>query len=100
MSTKNIIISLVGVIIISGSVYFSMSKKQTTQPAQTPPVTTTNTENNASQSAVVEPTQNASTDEIIDYLVDVQTKEESQAVQATLDTPATSASEPTINTNF
>jgi hypothetical protein len=84
MSTKNIIISLIGVILIGGSVYFSMSKKQAVQPVQTPPVTTTNTENTASQSVVVEPTQNASTDEIIDYIVDGQTKEESQAAQATL----------------
>jgi hypothetical protein len=97
MSTKSIIITLVGIIVIGGATYFAMSKKQNPLPANISPVSTTQ---NEIVTPVKEPTKDASTDEIIDYLVDTQSEEEMKAAKATLDTSPTSLDEPTISTNF
>lgn len=98
MSTKNIVLSLVGVILIGGAIYFSMSKKAAEIEMKTmPPVSTTQSEKTA---VTQEPTKEASTDTIIDYLVDGQSSDETKAAQATLDAPISAEAEPTINTNF
>jgi hypothetical protein len=98
MSTKNIIFSLVGVIVIGGAIYFSMSKKSTDIEIKTmPPVSATQTEK---KEIIQEPAKDASTDQIIDYIVDGQSGDETRAAQASLETSATAEAEPTINTNF
>lgn len=100
MSTKTIIISLLGVILIGGAVYFSMSKNNDTAVTQNQPVTTTNTPTADTTSVTQEPTKDTSTDGIIDYIVDGQSGDEMRAAQTSLDAPLSTEAEPTINTNF
>ena len=68
MSTKTIITSLVGVIIVGSIIYFTMKGKDpvavTTEPV---PVQIVKEETPQGETAVVGPTKNASTNEIIDY---------------------------------
>jgi cytoskeletal protein RodZ len=104
MTTKTIIVSLVGVILMGSAVYFSMQKQPLSIEATTlPPVQTirladsSTTEKNPQK----EPTATSSTDEIINYLVDVQPHNETQATQVSLETLTPTAVEsPTISTNF
>ena len=95
MSTKSIILTLIGVIIIGDAVYFSMSKKPTNTLTNTKPVTTT-----YDMVTSQEPTKNTPTDEIIDYIVDRQSEDETNVAQVTLETSPNSVSMPSITTNF
>ncbi len=99
MSTKNIIISLVGIIIIGGVVYFSMSQQKVTTSAPLPPVTIDAT-NSSNTGQSPEPTASASTNEIIDYIADGQQQDESKVIQSMLDASPETTEAPTINTNF
>lgn len=99
MSTKNILISLVGLIIIGSAIYFSMSKRQATGTTPPPPITT-ETSNDTPTEQTQEPTASASTDEIIDYIADTQQQDESKVVQTVLDASPDTTEVPTINTNF
>ncbi len=103
MSTKTIIISLVGFILIGSLVYFSMEKKKLTLEATAIlPVQTTNTKNSTQKDGVIkEPTATSSTDEIINYIVDGQSNNEPQAAQASLNaTSSFSEGDLVIKTNF
>jgi hypothetical protein len=103
MSTKNIIISLVGVIVIGTAVYFSITKEHLSIEATTlPPTQTTKIENlTQKDDSVKEPTSTSSTDDIINYLVNVQPHIETQSAQKILDVSATSSADtPIIRTNF
>lgn len=94
MSTKYIITILVGVIIIGGSIYFSMLPRTNNDMMSSTSISTTKS------GEVLAPTKSASTDEIIDYIVDEQSKEETKTVQVILDASLTSPEQPTISTNF
>jgi hypothetical protein len=98
MSTKNIILSLVGVIIIGGAVYFAMSQ-QSTKMTTTSPVSTSKNEQ-VQPGVTPEPTKNASNDAIIDYLVDGQSADITAAAEASLQTSIPQEEEPSISTNF
>ncbi len=99
MSTKNIIISLIGVIVIFGAIYFAMSKNSSNKAiTQTPPVATTTKSDTPGVTA--EPTAAASNDAIIDYIVDGQSADITAAAQAELKTSVPDIAEPTISTNF
>lgn len=103
MSTKTIIISLVGVIFIGSAIYFSTTKKSLSIEATTlPPVQTIKIENpTPGESPVKEPTSTSSTDDIINYLVDKQPRYETETAQKTLEASATSSVDaPIIRTNF
>ncbi len=105
MSTKNIILCLVGVIIIGGAIYFAMSKKSSDVAITPPPIQTTKDETSLSdgKSVTMEPRKDASNEEIIDYIVDGQARDETQVVEASLEISSasdTSVEIPTINTNF
>lgn len=101
MSTKQILITLVGIIIIGGALYLSMSKKNTENVATTAPVTIDKNEITTSKDLTMEPSKNASNDEIIDYIVDGQSSDETTAAEASLKTSSTATvEEPTISTNF
>ena len=102
MSTKTIITSLVGVIIVGSIIYFTMKGKDpvavTTEPV---PVQIVKEETPQGETAVVGPTKNASTNEIIDYLIDGQSRDETTAAKATVDAIAPSPlQEPVTSTNF
>jgi len=77
-----------------------MSKKTDIAVTQNQPISTVNNETPATPSVTQEPAQDASTDAIIDYIVDGQSGDETKAAQATLETKVVADSEPTINTNF
>ncbi len=98
MSTKNIILSLVGVIIIGGAVYFAMLQ-QSTEITTTAPITTSKSEETR-PGVTPAPTKNASNDAIIDYLVDGQSADITTAAEASLQTSIPPTEEPTISTNF
>lgn len=104
-STKTIIMSLCGLIIIGSAVYFAKPK----QVVQVQPVQVTEKVVEApiapatqtSPSLVAAPTQDASNDQIIDYIVDGLTADEMNAARATISssTPG-SQIDLTIGTNF
>lgn len=98
MSTKNIIISLIGVIIIVGAVYLAMSKKSTEMLPETQPISTTKSEN--VPGVTPEPTAAASNDQIIDYIVDGQAADITTAAEAELNVTVPTIDEPAISTNF
>jgi hypothetical protein len=98
MTSKNVLITLIGVIIIGSAVYFAMSKRATA-PIAPPPITTQNTEKDT-KAEVVAPSAQASTNDIIDYIVDGQSKDEMNVTQEALKENVAPTSEPTISTNF
>lgn len=103
MSTKAIIFSLVGVIVIGSAIFFAMKGNMsvvvTTEPL---PVQITKEETpNVGDSLAVEPTTNSTNDEIIDYLVDGQSHDETVVAKATIDSVAPAPfQEPITSTNF
>lgn len=105
ISTKTIIMSLFGIIIIGSAVYFAKPKQvvevqpvQVTEKVVEAPISP---EAQTSPSLVVTPTQDASNDQIIDYIVDGLTTDEMNAARATISssTPGSQA-DLTIGTNF
>lgn len=105
MSTKTIIITACGILLIGGAVYFATQKKAT----DVPPAPTVTTEQPAVQAVETkeatnivaqEPTKDTSSDQIIDYLVDDLTRNETSAVEATIDAGVPAQSDVTISTNF
>lgn len=105
MSSKTILISLCAVIIIGGALYVAISQKSSTNnnvAIETPPVQTqAEVPAQKEETVVTAPKADASTDVIIDYLVDGQTSNETKTVQATLDASIPSTTQDsTINTNF
>ncbi len=102
MSTKTIITSLVGVIVLGSIVYFTMKGKDPVVVTTAPlPVQIVKEETPQGDVAVVEPNKNSTSDEIIDYLVDGQSKDETITLKASLDAAAPAAlQEPVMSTNF
>ena len=102
MSTKTIVVSLIGVILIGGAIYFTMSQKSSKVTTLTTPIQTTQKENSTSTEtqSTPEPTKNSSSNEIIDYIVDGQSSDEIKAAEASIDTSSSATVEPTISTNF
>lgn len=103
MSTKNIISSLIGVIVIGGAIYFFMENSSNKTQVKDPAPISTSKENVLPQeqkNIVLEPKKNASSDEIIDYIVDGQSNDEMTAVETALKTPPSEEKDPTIVTNF
>jgi hypothetical protein len=104
MTTKSILISLCGVIVISGAIYFAMSKK--TPILSTYDITPVETKKQETSLVVEkditsEPKKNASNEEIIDYIVEGQPSDEAKAAQAEIDaTSSTSQQDTVIKTNF
>lgn len=103
MSTKTIIITACGILLIGGAVYFTTQKKDTDVPPTVstaqPTVQAVETKEVAATIAQ-EPTKDSSSDQIIDYLVDDLTRNETGAAEATLDAAVPTQSDITINTNF
>jgi hypothetical protein len=100
MTTKNSIICLIGVIVIGGAIYFSMNKTATTVTVQPISVTKEEVAPKQTDETTPAPTSDASTDEIIDYIVDGQSQDEVLAVQKTLEASSTPIINPAVSTNF
>lgn len=103
MSTKSVIISLLGVIVIGGAMYFSMghsSNKIIMEDSSSIRTSKESTSLAEGKGVALEPGKNASNDEIIDYIVDGQTNNETKAAEASLETSSSVEAEPTIVTNF
>ncbi len=102
-STKTIIVSLCGVLLIGGAVYFAKPKspeklsdnKITEQePVKTPPQPVEKKE------STQEPTAVSSSDAIVDYIADTLTENETQAVTEVINAGAPVESDVVIGTNF
>lgn len=103
MSTKNIIISLVGVIVIGSAVYFTITHTPGTDISDTiDPIQKTGSSSfGEDKNITMDPDRNASNDEIINYLVEGQSNDEKKAAQVTLKASSTvEIKDPTISTNF
>ena len=107
---KNILlIAVFGIVIIGGSVYYALNNKRHTPiqktiestrvtPVEQMTATTTKEDTNDLSST---PKKDASSDEIINYIVDDLASDESKAFEITLTTTSTSSPDiPTIGTNF
>ena len=112
MSKRTIIIAIVGVIALIAVVYLTNPKKNSTgiltPPSSLQENTTVQEENNSNlgqnqvpPSPIKEPSATAGADEIIDYIVDGITSNETNAVNQVIEsTSATPSSDVSISTNF
>lgn len=109
MSKNILLIAVFGIIIIGGSVYYATNNKQslpiqkTREAAINVPaekITATTTNNDISDVAS-SPKKDAQSDEIIDYIVDGLSSDESKTIDMTLAaTSSGTQEEPVIGTNF
>ncbi len=105
MSTKTILLSSLAIIVIGGAVLFSSPKKVNDTPAPSQQAVSANTQNQQlmhidEQAGTPEPKASASSDEIIDYLIDDLTKDETKATESMIDTVPNATSDVSISTNF
>ncbi len=109
MSKNILLIAVFGIVIIGGSVYYALNNKRhtpiqkTTETARVTPVeqiiATTAKEDTSDLASTHK--KDASSDEIINYIVDDLASDESKAFEITLTSTSTSSSDiPTIGTNF
>ena len=104
MSTKTVIISLIAARIIGGAIYFTMANSSTVAMSNDYLSTQAEKSDNSiteDPRIVMVPNKEATNDQIIDYIVDGQSHDETMAAQATLEASGTSTiEEPIIRTNF
>lgn len=103
-SKKTTLVSISAILVIGGAVYFAKPRKAEapiTAPLTAPLVVQdTRQVDQPSTTTLQEPTKDSSSVEIIDYLVDDLTKNESQAAEAVIDKPTPTQAEIMIGTNF
>ena len=102
MSTKTTFLAVIGILIISSAVYFSAPKKAS-NTSLTNPLSATRGEapTTSEETLSVMPKSSASSEEIIDYLVDGLSEDETRSTQIVLDTSELPAHENVvISTNF
>lgn len=98
MTHKGIILVLVLGIVILGGVYIAIPKKMDSAPTVTSTATTDEVPNKEASTTDSEPKKDTSSDQIVDYLVDTLSGEETDSAKATID-KAVPASTDTSITN-
>ena len=100
-STKTILWSVSGIILLAAAFYMVGSKKKDEQGMTSEERARSVTQENSSVPTTAPPAKDASSEAIIDYLVDGQSNDDTKSAEASIDnTSPASQGETTINTNF
>jgi hypothetical protein len=105
MPKKTFLLSFFGVLVIGGTLYFSSPQKSKAPVVTSPALVQVSQDEKIQQPSMVptstEPSKDASTEEIVDYLVDGVTDDETSATEKIIDdSVATSTADVAISTNF
>lgn len=93
MTNKGLVVALLILIILGGVIYFTLSKETDSKTPPTGATSKTESVTEASSSSAQTPTNTASNDEIVDYLIDGLGNDETSTASAAIDETKPSSQE-------